>query len=516
MPYLNGFKHDLFVSYAHIDNEAALSIDGKACGWVDVLVQKLEREIKQRIGTRAVDIWWDDEIDGNRPLTREIVTAIESSATLLVVMSPAYLNSKWCQRERNAFLSIVKDRIRDGSVFIVHAREIEPGTIPDEFCDLIGFPFWTKDPEVGAERPLGMPDPNEAAFVKKIYGLSHDLKKQLNKLHAKYGTSGSAPPPFSSAPPPFSSAPPPTGSKAPSAVPRPRVSAVSPTPPPPPPRQPVYVARSTEDLEEREDELKAYLDQSGFEVLPANRYPQSSADDFEQAMLAELQRCQLFLQLLSTSRGRELDFAPGRRLPQLQNEIAARRGIKRMQWCERGIDLSAIHDLQHKALLESARACGIEEFKRVAVAAANEPLATSKPPPPRAGLALFLNADMADRALAAKVSEAFATIGVDCFMPLTEGKPEEIRLDLEHNMTECDGLVLVYGAANPQWVRSQLLQGRKILSTRARPLAGLAILEGPPPEKQGLALAASRLGLLNCREGIDLGVLRRFVQELNA
>lgn len=484
MAYLTSFKHDVFVSYARLDNEPAIEAGGRLWGWVDLLVDKLARELKQRLGTRSVDFWMDHhQIDGNRPLTPEIMTAIQQSGTLLVVMSPGYVNSEWCQRERHAFLTLVKDRVAQGSVFMVRARKVESTLLPDEFSDLLGFPFSTDDPEVGAERPLGIPDPNEKAFVQKIFNLSHQLSEQLNRLRSPSAT--------------------PKPSRANRSTSKPKVN--------------VYVASSTEDLEEREDELKAYLDQAGYAVLPAVRYPQAKLVEFEAAMLRDLAQCSAFVQLLSASRGRELDFAPGKRLPILQHEIATGAGVRRLQWRDRGLDVESIRDTEHRALLDAARACGIEEFKRTVVEA------TSSPPPttqgqerPAQGLAVFLNSDAPDRLLAKRVGEAFAQIGVDCFYPLTQGKPDDIRRDLESRLLDCDGLVIVYGDTGPQWIRAQLMQSRKILSLRDRPLAALAILEGPPPEKQELAVTSARLDLLDCRKGIDLGVLRGFVQQLNS
>ncbi len=481
MAYLNGFKHDVFVSYAHLDNEKTIDVGGELQGWVDLLVDKLGRELRQRLGKKSVDVWIDRDLAENRPLTPEIMRAIEASATLLVVMSPSYINSEWCKRERQAFLSLVKDRVADGSVFIVHARPVDPTSMPSEFCDLLGFPFWTRDPEIDAERPLGTPDPNEDAFIKKIFKLSYRLEGQLTRLSkatARVKADG-APPPASK-------------------------SKIN-----------IYVARATEDLEDREEDIKAYLEQAGYTVLPEVRYPQTSLAEFEAAMRRDIERCSAFVQLLSPSRGRELEFAPGKRLPVLQSEIAARASIHRMPWRDQGITLESIHDVQHRALLDTARACGIEEFKRAVVEATTRTPATIEPVRSRPGLAVFLNADAADRPLAKVVGEALAKIDVDCFLSLAEGQPETIRLDLERNLRDCDGLILLYGATDPQWVRAQLMQSRKILSSRERPLAALAILEGPPPDKLDLAITSARLNLLDCRQGIDEGVLRGFIQQLD-
>jgi hypothetical protein len=85
---------------------------------------------------------------------------------------------------------------------------------------------------------------------------------------------------------------------------------------------------------------------------------------------------------------------------------------------------------------------------------------------------------------------------------------------LEESLKECDGLVLIYGASEPSWVRDQLRRGRKTLSQRERALAALAIYLSPPPQKKELAVALPDLITLDGRAGIDAEALRPFVQRL--
>src|SRR4051812_47228618 len=129
MAYLAQYDQDVFVSYAHIDNEPEAS---GAEGWVDVLVRLLEGEIHKRLGTREPRIWVDRDLATNRPLSAELLTRVRRSALLVVIMSPSYLNSEWCRRERETFLALVKDRVADGSVFLVHARRVPHEKIPIE------------------------------------------------------------------------------------------------------------------------------------------------------------------------------------------------------------------------------------------------------------------------------------------------------------------------------------------------------------------------------------------------
>ena len=473
MAFVTGCQHDVFVSYAHLDNEPIAS--GQT-GWVDALAEKLAVELSQRLGTRDFALWMDHRLDGNHPITPEILGAIQQSATLLVVVSPAYLNSEWCRRERTAFLNLVQDRVAAGSVFVVFARDVARGDVPPEFGDLLGFQFWVKDAEAGTDRPLGMPDLSERAYITRLLSLSHDLKRQLERLKA----GGSQP-----------------------AVRR----AASPDVPA------VFIASSTEDLEEREEELRAYLSQAGIAVLPETRYPQDDRAGFEAAMRKDLARSRAFVQLLSASRGRELDFTPATRYTRLQHDIAASAATPRFVWRDRGLDLETVRDADHRALLETARACGMEEFKRAVLDETRRAPEKARTPP--ANVMVFVNADSADLALAQSVAKVLSDRNVECYWPLANGTPEEVRRDVEENLSNCDGVLLIYGSSSANWVRSQLRQGRKVISQRDRPLAALAVYEGPPATKEDLAVAIPNLLTVNCRDGSDPTALGQFVATLH-
>ena len=111
--------------------------------------------------------------------------SIQRSATLLIVMSSGYLASEWCAKERNAFLGFVRDCVAAGRIFIVHCRETDRTAIPPEFGDLIGFKFWTQDPEAGgATRPLGLSDVKERAYLAGVINLSDRLARTLKEIKA--------------------------------------------------------------------------------------------------------------------------------------------------------------------------------------------------------------------------------------------------------------------------------------------------------------------------------------------
>jgi hypothetical protein len=466
--YVPEYDHDVFVSYAHLDDQGESA-------WVTTLVRHLDTELRQRLGTKDLEVWTDHNSSGNHPLTAEITQVIHRSATLLVVMSPSYLASEWCIRERNAFLGIARDCVAEGRIFIVRCRDVDPPSVPPEFGDLIGFKFWTQDAETGrVSRPLGMTSLKEPAYFDGVINLADKLAQKLKDMRA----ARVAGPSYSG----------------------------------PPAAEHIFLARSTDDLETREAELVSYLTQAGLAILPETWYREDSEPEFKAAIQADLGRCAVFVQLLSKLPGRKTGFVGGPRFPAVQYGVAKELGRPILQWREPADDPAAVVDEVHRALLEGARSCGFEEFKRAVVDASRSKAQTPRPRTPN--VAVFVNADRTDLVIARQLSELLAQQGVESYWPIVEGSPEKVREDLEANLKACDGLVLIYGASEPSWVRDQLRQGRKILGQRDRPLAALAICLAPPPEKMDLAVALPGLITLDGRAGVTPPMLRAFVERL--
>lgn len=461
MAYVPGHEHDVFVSYAHIDNEPLV---GAAEGWVTTLVRNLETVLRQKLGDRErrLDVWMDHELAGNRPFAGDIQGALERTATLLVIMSPGYLSSDWCRKERETFRRLVSSRARTGSrVFVVHRDRIELSRLPAEFEGLLGYRFWIEDGPARTPRTLGVPVPTpaELEYYSRVNQLALEIADELQRLAE--------------------------------GVPVQAAAAGGPT---------LFLAEVTDDLEPRREEVRRYLVQLGFEVLPAVEYPRADARAYEQAAHADLARSRLFVQLLSGVVGRKPGAAP-KGFPARQHELARAAQIPVLQWRARELALDAVEDTDQRELLqgESVRACGIEEFKQaVAEEARREPAA---PKAVRGEVLLFLDCEDADRALAGRIGGYLLANGIGYAEVLREGSPEEIRTDLERSLAECDGLMLVYGAASPSWIRSRLRQCRKVVSQRAEPPVALAVFEGPPADKPEAGIAIPGWQWIDCRAG---------------
>src|ERR1051326_1623375 len=100
MAYVREFKNDVFVSYAHADNQPNPFGDR----WVNEFVKNLETELRRRLGgTEDLRIFFDSRsLRGNDHL-QVLLENARSSAVFVAIVSPSYVARTWTQDELAAF-----------------------------------------------------------------------------------------------------------------------------------------------------------------------------------------------------------------------------------------------------------------------------------------------------------------------------------------------------------------------------------------------------------------------------
>lgn len=479
MAFVSQYEHDIFISYAHVDDEL---LPGADLGWVTTLEKGLRTRLAQQLGRDdAFSLWMDPHLARHQAVTPQILKTLRSTAVLVVILSPGYVASEWCRREKDTFLKLLSDRARAGSrVFVVERDRVEQSERPPELTELIGYRFWVAAEREGhAPRILGVPkpNPNDERYYDKLTDLSYDLANELRALKAS------------------------------SEMPAIRAEIAD-------NRPKVFLAQVTDDLDSLREEVSRYLDQAGVRVLPETFYSLEPGA-FREAVGRDLEQCEMFVQLLSE--------VPGKRpaaLPQgyaaLQLEQAQAAGKRILQWRRPELDPGTVADSAQRALLEheTVLAVGIEELKRRAKESAfyRPPAA----PEQRLNAFVFVNMESADRDLAQAVCELLDGHGIDYVLPSWTGDPTEVRTDLEQNLMDCDGMIVIYGSTTVTWVREQLRQCRKTLAMRDRPLHALAVYEGPPGEKEPLNLKLHNMQTLNCRNCLSQSALESFLTRLRS
>jgi hypothetical protein len=475
MAYLSEFAHDAFISYAHLDDEP---MPPAAAGWVTTLVGGLRKLVQRKVGSRDVDIWMDPRLAGNEPLTGQLMEAVDGSAIILIVMSPSYAVSDWCRRERTRFLEVARNTVADGRVFVAHFDRVPAATMPAELRDLLGYRFWETNENPDTTRQFGMPALR--LDDTQYFQVLSDLGNELSVKIAKMATAASSPAPAKSSP-------------------------IAP--------RPVFVAEVTEDLDAKRDELIRALAQAGAAVRPTRIFPRDSVAAFTDAARADLNGAALFVQLLSGVPGRRPDDLP-QGFPALQCELATAAGVPVLQWRPRDLVCSEVAHEGQRALLEgeTVQASGFEDFMQAVIGRLTAP--PTPPPAARVSGFVFVSRDALDRKLGDDVGTELAKEGLDVSFPSANSSPEGARLDLEGNLRDCDGVVIVYGETSALWARQQVRQARKILSQRDQAPAVFALLDGPPAQKDGLDMLLPSLTTIECRAGFDATKLRPIVAQL--
>jgi hypothetical protein len=449
----------------------------------------------------------DPELSQHSPITPEIIATIQNSATMLVILSPGYLASEWCLRERNIFLSAVRNQKRSGSrTFIVEMDRLEDNQRPPEFGDLLGYRFWVADGHGGPPHTLGTPKPDDR-YYKKANKLCYDLANELTKLYELKKPSDQ----HVTLSPGQDTRAAGCGNESVQLSPvKDFKSSVVSAEPAQDARPTVFLAEVTDDLDSERDDVKAYLDQAGIRVLPETWYPRDPIP-FEQALDRDLAQCKCFIQLLS-----EL---PGKRAPgtlhtyvRMQYDHAKLLGLPITQWRSPELDVASVKDTAHRIFLnlETVMAVGMREFKPEVVQQSHAK--PSQSPARFENTLVFVNAESTDSSLAKLVHEVAKREGVGSVFPLLNGAPAEVRKDLEKNLLDSDAILILYGKSPVTWVRDQLRYWHKICGKREQPIKAFEVWDGPPEPKDEVRMDLPNVRLINCRSGLTEADIRRFLQ----
>src|ERR1700730_6773610 len=85
MPFVPGFDHDVFISYAHGDDR----------DWINRFVDRLEPALSRLLP--GADVWIDkDDLRKSRNFKQDIPANLLSSAVLISLVSPTYITRPYC------------------------------------------------------------------------------------------------------------------------------------------------------------------------------------------------------------------------------------------------------------------------------------------------------------------------------------------------------------------------------------------------------------------------------------
>lgn len=473
MAFVPGYKHDIFISYSRKNNQ--LPVDSKGEGWVTIFRQRIDTKLRELLDEGADCSVWMDERDLSRhsPFDKEIAQNLEKTALLLIILSPRYLESPWCKKERETFLeTIASQEQKDSRIFLIEYDPVPVEKKPPELKKLLGFTFW--EPQGEGENPLPLL-PSSDRYIQKLNDLCYSLKKHLEQLKT-----------FSDNPP----------EKKPNSASLPAV----------------FLAEVTDDLEDERSQIKRVLDQQGIAVFPQHRLTLGSAEEFQQEVQQELEKCELFVQLLSKFPGKTPTDMQEKTYNQLQFELAEHAYKRTLLWHRPGLDIAQVTDNSHKKLLTQAIVEHFGNFKSTVLAEVVKIQSINSAKQRFAHTYIFLNANKQDEILARQLLKILEKQDFDIGLPLWDIPASQAEEELKRELRLCRGLMIVYGEAPVLWVREQLRKYIEYAMVR-KPLA---LYEGPPEAKSDHNASLRGMVVCNCRQGLKEECLQPFFDAVRA
>jgi hypothetical protein len=450
------FEDDLFISYAHIDNQPLA--EGLK-GWVETFHERLRIRLEQITGS-SVSIWRDRKLQGNDLFSETLVARLSKAAILVVVLSPRYVKSEWCLRELGEFcLSSeaggglnVGDKSRVFKVVKFHVPFAEH---PPQLRGVLGYEFFEFDAERGRAREFS-PDVTPARDIRyweKLDDIAYDIKQTLDNLTRP---------------------PEPASAEA----------------------KTVYLSETTSDISAERDLIKRELQLRGHVVLPDRELPLTGAA-LREAVRQYVARSSLSIHLLGGNYGL-IPEEESRSLVEIQSEVAegCGEGLRRIVWMPAGLEP---RDERQRQLVNHFRLglngqrnievlqTSLEELKKhIEERISDEPKAAAAP----AGggpASVYLICDREDLSEITPLEDYLFGRGYNVFLPAMEGDESAVREDHKANLVECDAVVVYYGRGSDVWLRMKQRELQKVAGYgRARPLLARAIyIAGPPtPAKE--------------------------------
>lgn len=512
MPYLTGYTNDIFISYASVDNEP----DAQDVRWVSRFRNDLETALRRRLG-QDLAIYFDQADLHAYDELETLLKNSRSSAIFLAVCSPSYVVRDWTLQELRAFCGIAKKVGGPNRLVTIEALPVEASILPPEFETLKRTRFYTSDKDSGTDFAL-TPASQPLLYNERLQQLAHQLVLLLREIRE---TEPAAPAPAEQPAQPIGQQP----AQQPGPAPAQQIGQ-QPTQQTPTvvvasePKATVLLAQVTDDVYDERQKVAAYLEDYGVKVVPSGEYPESGAK-FAGAVAADIQKADLFVQLLGRVRSLKpedlrAEGEPAKSYAQYQYDAARRRGIPILQWRHPDIVPDKLPPVNwDRQLLQSpdVRAMGLQEFmKEIRTAVVS---LTEKPEPkPIRGDFIFINADRSDQELAQSLFKAFNDNSCYAVVPMDDASAsaKEIEDDLEANLIDCKGLLLVYGRASLAWVRAQIRRIMKLESQRKEPLLVKTIVCGPPPPKP--AVGVSGFEVVDWQDGATPERVGTIIREL--
>ncbi len=495
--------NDIFISYAHIDNEAMTEEDK---GWISQFHKVLGTRVAQLTGEKP-SIWRDQKLGGNDVFDQAIVHQFCNARVMISIMSPRYLKSEWCMRELKQFHDNASST--SGVSFENKSRILKviktpfdtidvPNEIQGVFASLLGFEFFDVDSDTGKFKEYNTTFGAEAKhnYFSKIFDLAHEVSQLLKAMNDRETGNGEA-----------------------------GVAATE--------TKKIFLATTTKDLQPEHDRIYRNLIERGYQVFPDRPMPLVGSE-FKQAVRDHLEKCDASVHLIGSSYGLvpegEVDS-----VIDIQNSLAAvtasTQDLHRFIWMPRNQlvteprQASFIDDIRNNPQTYESSDFLEDSFENLKSLVLDHLKMEPKPAPqPEATAAdstgvdtksVYLIYPPDDEESAAPVEDYLFDKGLEVVAPEIEGTESQIAEAHRQNLNSCDSVIVYFGSANRSWVKMKLLN---VLQSpghgRKTPVEHKLVLVAPPEHRHKERFRTHQAEVLQVSDTAQLAALDPFINSI--
>jgi hypothetical protein len=452
MAYIPGYEHDLFISYARVDN---MTPSKSERGWIDGFLDILRVQLGKHIGRfDAVRLWQDERLDGNQLFDDVIKDCIDKSAIFLAFTSFGYLDSKYCQKELAWFYKkaqsekIGLDVANRRRIVNILLYNIPHQQWPDAYGRATGFDFHD------ANRP---DDPGEPC----------DISSELFRIHRRKLVVALVELIKAMAQPD-------------SGVPETKASAGQ--------LFDVYMAEVTDTLRHKRRRLMQRFIQEGvtlYQKVP----PPHESKKHEQAVVQALGNSTLCVNMLDHLAGAEIEGEVEMTYPRKQAMLGFEHARSQLIWTPRDLDIESVEDEEHKKFLyDLENPAAIEKSYDFIRAPADELYRVildrleeiKAPATPQAFRAALIDTHEKDEAFVFDITRSLLEKNIVPYInPIVDDPRSSIEL-LKERLKSVNAVVILYGKVGAEWVIARLEEMIKIVFSENIPIKSFCIYLAPP------------------------------------
>jgi hypothetical protein len=470
-------EHDVFISYAHLDNRPFRPNEIES-GWVSRFDYVLSNLLSTELG-RPARIWRDKTMDSNDYIWGTIEENMMKSLAFILIISPSYLNSKWCPEEVRTFIKKRPVRVGNKSlIFKVVKQPFEPTKVPEDlkslFEDVLATDFFEPDQNSGKARVFNAEfgEKWEQIFYQKVDFLAQEIAELVEKAKSgqvqkpedeKKTEEASTLKPFLG--------------------------------------MTIYMSEPSPDLWKDYLEIRRDFIKRGATVLPSvDSLKPEKIEDYETAILADLKQSKLIVHFVGSEDDQYSD-ENDRSLVEMQMNIAAKyqaeANCPRLIWLPQNVEPGSERHRQFVAQLAEIASRDVDllrtsfelknEMERILIGKPEPQAAPASQPAETINRKIYVLCDNQDAGAVNGLVDKLFQGGCEVWTVSQSGEAAGADLIEEHKyyLTNCDAALVYWNKAPTFRVRAMMSELQRIMDNgRDRDfLAKGVFIDGESPDK---------------------------------